>query len=240
MKKVFEILKCLMLVAVIVVFMVFTLKKQEKVKCEQFDVLLLATEDHFVNNQMINELLNNKNLHPLEKRNEKISIHEMEESIINHSSIKTANVYSDIAGNISVEIRQRKVIARIINENQSYYIDEEGKDMPLSDYFTARTLVISGSVGVADKQELFKMASFINEHQFWKAQVMQIHIEENGDLVLIPRVGYHQIIFGKAKNFEEKFTNLKLFYEKGIAHKGWNNYSKINLKFKNQIVCTKK
>ena len=28
-------------------------------------------------------------------------------------------------------------------------------------------------------------------------------------------------------------------FEKGILEKGWNNYSHINLKFKNQIVCTK-
>ena len=112
--------------------------------------------------------------------------------------------------------------------------------MPLSNAFTARTLVISGNVNFTEKGALFSLARFIDEHAFWKAQIMQIHGEENGDLILIPRVGYQQIVFGKAVNIEAKFSKLKLFYEKGISEKGWNNYSQINLKFKNQIVCTKK
>ena len=64
------------------------------------------------------------------------------------------------------------------------------------------------------------MTKFIDEHPFWKAQIMQIHAEDNGDLTLIPRVGNQQIVFGKARNIEEKFSNLKLFYEKGISDKG--------------------
>ena len=112
--------------------------------------------------------------------------------------------------------------------------------MPLSDTFTARTLVISGNINFTEKGALFSLVKFIDEHAFWKAQIMQIHGEVNGDLILIPRVGYQQIIFGKAVNIEEKFSKLKLFYEKGISEKGWNNYLQINLKFKNQIVCIKK
>ena len=37
---------------------------------------------------------------------------------------------------------------------------------------------------------------------------MQIHIEENEDLTLIPRVGYHQIVFGKIENLEEKLNKM--------------------------------
>ena len=68
---------------------------------------------------------------------------------------------------------------------------------------------------------------------------MQIHAENNGDLILIPRVGYQQIVLGKPIDIADKFSKLKLLYEKGILEKGWNNYSHINLKFKNQIICTK-
>lgn len=240
MKNAFEILKWLMLFAVIVLLMAFSFKQQEKVKCQQFDVLLSASEDHFVNNEMIHELLKNKKLHPLEKTSEEIAIKEMEQRISNHAAVKNANVYSDILGKISVEITQRKPIARVVGEKDSYYLDEDGKQMPLSNHYTARTLVISGNVAAINSEALFQMAKYIYKNPFWRAQIMQIHIEENEDLTLIPRVGYHQIVFGKAENLEEKFSNLKLFYEKGISYKGWNSYSSINLKFKNQIVCTKK
>ena len=240
MKKAFEILKWLMLVVVIVLLMAFSFKQQAKVKCQHFDVLLAASEDHFVNNEMIHELLKNKNLHPLERASAEIAIKEIEQSISNHAAVKNANVYSDILGKISVDITQRKPIARVVGEKDSYYIDEYGKRIPLSNHYTARTLVISGNVATINSEALFQIAQYIYKDPFWNAQIMQVHIEDNEDLTLIPRVGYHQIVFGEVENFEEKFSNLKLFYEKGISYKGWNNYSSINLKFKNQIVCTKK
>ena len=61
MKKAFEILKWLMLVSVIVLLKSFTFKQQEQVKCQQFDVLITASEEHFLNTEMIHNLLKNKN-----------------------------------------------------------------------------------------------------------------------------------------------------------------------------------
>lgn len=240
MKKVFDILSWLMLITVIVLLMAFSVKKQKAVDCKVFEVVVAQSENHFVNEKTINNLLKDKNLHPLGKIKTEIAIDEMEKSIVNHTLIKEVNAYSDIAGNVAVEIVQKRPIARIFTAINSFYIDENGKKMPLSNTFTARTLVISGNVNFTEKGALFSLARFIDEHAFWKAQIMQIHGEENGDLTLIPRVGYQQIVFGKAVNIEAKFSKLKLFYEKGISEKGWNNYSQINLKFKNQIVCTKK
>ena len=56
---------------------------------------------------------------------------------------------------------------------------------------------------------------------------------------LIPKVGKHKIIIGNVENIEQKLYNLKLFYINGLNQKGWENYSVINLKYQNQIVCTK-
>ena len=240
MKKAFSILSWLMLIAVIILLMTFSTKKQKTADCKVFEVVVAQSENHFVNEKIINNLLKEKNLHPLGKTKTKIAIDEMEKSIANHTLIKEVNAYSDIAGNVAVEIVQKRPIARISTAINSFYIDENGKKMPLSNTFTARTLVISGNVNFTEKGALFSLARFIDEHAFWKAQIMQIHGEDNGDLTLIPRVGYQQIVFGKAVNIEAKFSKLKLFYEKGISEKGWNNYLQINLKFKNQIVCTKK
>jgi len=45
------------------------------------------------------------------------------------------------------------------------------------------------------------------------------------------------ILFGPMDEIEEKFKKLKLFYKEVLPKKGWNTYSSINLKYKNQIVC---
>ena len=69
---------------------------------------------------------------------------------------------------------------------------------------------------------------------------MQLHINENKEVELIPRVGNHVILLGGEEEMEEKFEKLLLFYQKGIQQTGWNKYSIINLKYKNQLVCVKR
>jgi cell division protein FtsQ len=53
-------------------------------------------------------------------------------------------------------------------------------------------------------------------------------------------VGNHQILLGSLDDFEKKLKHLRLFYEQVIPKMGWEKYSVINLKYRNQIVCTKK
>ena len=240
MQKLIEIVKWILLLSVIVLLMAFSVNKQKLTTCNVFDVEIVSSKNDFIDSKTVEEFLKNKNLYPSGKFRTEIAIDEMEKNIANHPSVQNANAFSDIRGNIKVEIKQRNPIVRVQTINKSFYIDESGKKMPLSEVYTSRVLVITGNVNYYKIDELFLMSKFITDSPFWKAQIMQMHLEENEEITLIPRVGYQQIVFGEPINIEEKFMKLKLFYEKGISDKGWNNYSHINLKFKNQIVCTKK
>ena len=69
----------------------------------------------------------------------------------------------------------------------------------------------------------------------------QINVTNEKELELYLAVGNHKIIFGDAIDIEEKFKKLKIFYTDGLNKTdGWNKYSVINVKYKNQVVCTKK
>jgi cell division protein FtsQ len=88
--------------------------------------------------------------------------------------------------------------------------------------------------------ELYQLAQYIEDHEFWKAQVQQIYVNNNYDFELIPRVGSHVIVFGDISNCEEKFNNLESLYINGLNAVGWNKYETINLKYKGQVICTKR
>lgn len=60
------------------------------------------------------------------------------------------------------------------------------------------------------------------------------------NIELVPRVGDHLVYLGRLDNFEQKLKRLKVFYEKGLNQVGWNKYSRINVEFSNQIICTKR
>jgi cell division protein FtsQ len=49
----------------------------------------------------------------------------------------------------------------------------------------------------------------------------------------------YQIEFGKMINEKSKFKNYKAFFQKAILDSSLYKYKKINLRFTNQVVCTK-
>ena len=133
--------------------------------------------------------------------------------------------------------------------------------MLLSDKYTANVLLANGAIyesyarhytrpvnelvnGVPSTKmlgKLYAMAKYINANKFWNAQVRQIYINKDKEMELVPMVGDQKIIFGDTTDMNEKFNKLHTFYLQGLNVTGWwNKYSTINLKFKNQIVCTKK
>jgi cell division protein FtsQ len=157
-------------------------------------------------------------------------------------------VYNDLTGEVKIEVRQRKPVLRIINSSlKSFYIDENGLKMPLSPNFAARVLIANGNItesygGIFDSvqtklvQDIYHLTKYTLRNEFWNSQIEQIYVQENGDLVLIPRVGNHKIIFGDISEMEEKFENLMVFYIQALPKVGWETYSVINVKFKGQII----
>lgn len=100
---------------------------------------------------------------------------------------------------------------------------------------------------------LTKLVNFvksIENDDFWSAQIVQINVLGGGEtgsgswrepqLELVPRAGDHIVLLGAIDGSErEKLDKLKLFYLRGLWHEGWEGYRYINIKYKDQIVCTK-
>ena len=222
------------------------------------------SSNKFITESDVTQALEKENIKLVGMLMDSINIHYLEDILThNNKSINRAEVYRTMNGEIGVNVEQRRPIMRIINPNgDSYYIDANGQVMPLSKKYTAHVIVVNGNLNEpymdhvgenmlrqqlkADKStgellpDLFKLVYFINNNRFWKAQIEQIYINSKGDIELVPRVGNHTIILGTVDNMREKFENLEAFYEQGLSRYGWNKYKTINLKFKNQIVCTKR
>lgn len=186
----------------------------------------------------------------------------IEQALNSLDAVMNATVYKTVDGKVNVLVEQRKPMVRIINrKGQSYYVDNEGQILPLSKKFTPHVMIINGNIdepykiepqskiplpnNSSDKNsnfmsELFLFAKYIYEDTFWASQITQIYVGNAHNIELIPRVGSHTILLGSLDGYIEKLDNLKLFYSKGLPEEGWNKYQQINLKYRNQIVCTKK
>jgi cell division protein FtsQ len=166
----------------------------------------------------------------------------MEKTIEQHGLIEDAEVFVLPSGELQVELTQKKPIVRVQNiSDNEFYVTMDGNPFPLSRNYTQRVLIANGHIADSvDVAQVTKLSRYIVQDAFWKSQIIQVYLNENKEFELIPRVGNHTILLGGLEEMEEKFEKLMLFYQKGVQQTGWNNYSLINLKYKNQLVCVKR
>jgi cell division protein FtsQ len=169
-----------------------------------------------------------------------------------------------VGGEMSIKIKQRRTIARIVNLlNESYYIDDRGMLMPWSEEYTSPVILANGNFAdsyaalyhqsldaiSADSalktptklDDIWQITKRIDADTFLRAQMVQLYVSPDNGFELIPRIGNHIIVLGDISDLDEKFKKLIIFYRDGIDRTGnWNDYTLIDLQYKNQIVCTKK
>lgn len=253
------------LVSGLLLAMGFVNKEQDQMRCTALDVKVDQSDDlYFLDKLDVTQLIHDRGDSIVGQPRYSVNVPEIEKALNSHADIANAEVYLGINGELKVEVKQRKPVLRVINaDGESYYLDDAGKPMPLSDKYTAKVLVANGNFlepyskrytySVFDiakdslfrsssmLDDLFSMAMYINANDFWKAQVQQIYVNKDRELELVPTVGNQKIVFGDTSAMEEKFNKLMTFYQEGLNITGWwDKYAVINLKFKNQIVCTKK
>lgn len=176
-----------------------------------------------------------------------VNLNQLEKKVESHPFVKNAEVFSDLKGNIWVEIDQHKPMARIVRPMAADgYISTEGVILPTSPKYTTRVLTLEGSyaerllqeqkLGV-EHQGLMDLIRFIEKDEFWKAQITGLELNRKNDIRMYQQVGKQVIEFGAAEQIEEKFKKIALFYDEILPAKGWNTYSRVNVKYKDQIIC---
>jgi cell division protein FtsQ len=238
----------------------FAMESNKDIPCRSFTVNVYG-DSYFLDSSHVINTVYSKFGQLEGKKLREISLSNIEDMVRNIYFVKESQVYRTIDGDIVVNVKQREPVARIINaHNESFYIDTRGRLMKTSDQYTARVVIVTGHIAArysstldlyAEKdpdeitpskkilKELNELVHYIRNNPFWDAWIDQIYVTRTGDFELMPKNGAHVIEFGKAEDIDKKFQKLLLFYQNGLTHVGWSSYSRLNLKFKNQIVCSK-
>lgn len=243
----------------------FTRKKHSEIVCSKIEVVLTdsITSGSFERSPLLARIQGeNSNLIGIPV--DSINAAALEEKINMNPFIKHAEIYKTVKGVVRIEIRQRVPIIRIIDKhNSSFYLDAEGVLMPNSDKYISRVLVANGNIEIAESDslienrvminsmppenakllnrklcELYTLSLYIDKNKFWKSQIEQVYVTQEGEFELIPKVGNHIIVFGTLTDYKVKFDKLSAFYEKALKAYKLNQYKIINLKFKDQVICT--
>ena len=238
----------LALLAGLVLLMGFIGTKSSEQACSAVQVIVLGDES-FIEQKDIIAILTETHGELEGRTLESIPIHQIEQDLRQIPYVFSAIVTIDMDGQLTVRVKQREAVVRIINKNGlDFYVDRQGHKMPVSLKYVPRVPVANGFIsdpydGTLDSvksqlvADIFKTAQFISSDSVWNSQVVQLYVNEYQDIELVPRVGNQRIILGNADSLERKFEKLMLFYRKIIPKTGLGAYKSVNLKFAGQIVC---
>lgn len=202
------------------------------------NVKFVGENNLFITNENVSKLLiqNFKGLINIPK--ETLVLNELENALKSNPMIKKAEVYVAVDGTLNAEIEQKSPIARV-STNESYYIDDDGFYMPLSHNFSARVPLVTGFVEKNDLKNIYIVANKVNNDEFLKKHVVEIRQGIDKDVYLKLRQCQFLVQLGDVAFLDKKINNLKAFYQKNLKEKTLDSYSKVNLQFDNQVVCTK-
>lgn len=206
----------------------------------------------FLNQTDIQMLLTENGGDPLMgSRLDEVSLNDLENRVNRNKLIKKCQVFRDLKGNLVVEVEQEKPLARWINTSRDgewrntdgYYISDEGVFFPLSDSYSARSLLVTGSFFAKAKnlkskngEAIMELMRFLNTDPFWRAQIVALDADNEGEVHVRTVLGDQLVELGTAEDYQRKLDKLKLFYKKVLVQ-DWSRYSKISVKFRDQIVC---
>ncbi|MFK5957651.1 MAG: cell division protein FtsQ [Lutibacter sp.] len=218
----------------------FSNQKNSVIKVREIVIEFEEGNNLFMNYQIVNKLLIQNNTTVKNQAKSVIDLHQLEANVLSHPMVEDAAIFLTVDGLLKAKIKQRTPIARVLSNTRSYYIDKQAKKMPLSENYSARVLLVSGDVNEGDIEEIHYLVTAILNDEFLKKQLISIKKMPNNEFILNTRVGDQKIVLGNTTNLNQKFKKLKSFFNKTMADKTIEKYSAINLKYNNQVVCTKK
>jgi cell division protein FtsQ len=257
-KHIWAILKWLLLLAYLLVMLSFVKRERKAVRCSQvsYDI---SRNHAFVDTAEVYDVLIKDSVYPVGKPMAAIDLKKIEELVTAHPAIKKTDVFSEMDGKLYISVQQRNPLLRIITEsNMHYYVDDDYGLMSVGFDYTADVPVLSGHLPdtlisafrqgndslqlpqyAFTMNELIDFAGYLYEDPLWRNLIVQVYVNDQHEFELIPRLGDYLIILGNLENYPYKMKKLEAVYKKAFPDFGWKDYKTINLKYSNQVVCSK-
>ncbi len=195
----------------------------------------------FITENEIIDQLSVSNLHPEGHLTNLLNTFAIEKQLFQNSAIQDVNVFSQLSGEVDIEVRQRKPIVRVENaKRQQFYICSDGCLMATNPAHTAYLIVANGHISEAFRanqnveksandtiyptpilNKIFQLTTFIRNNEFLNALIDQIYINSKNEFELVPKVGNQLILLGDAEDYKDQFKRLEQFYSHGIQKAGW-------------------
>ncbi|MBD5357926.1 MAG: hypothetical protein HDR88_13110 [Bacteroides sp.] len=172
---------------------------------------------------------------------EAIDTRHLETYLSRFSNFEDVECTVTTGGKLSINIQPMVPAIRVFDGDKSYYINKEGKVIESKPNFFVDVPVVVGNFSSSfTPMQVLPLVRFIERDKVMSKLVGMIEAKDPDNLILVPRIHGHVINFGDTNLLDYKRKALLTVYRKVMPYKGWNVYDTISVKFKGQVVATRR
>ncbi|MDZ7718764.1 MAG: FtsQ-type POTRA domain-containing protein [Balneolaceae bacterium] len=157
--------------------------------------------------------------------------------------VKDATVNMGMLGTLTFKITEREPFAILVDGNRRVYVAEGGfklpiipekvKDVPLVYGFSARSL--SDTLKSDQYQQVEEFLIAAQENELGWITISEVSWNDSEGVVALTYENGVKLLFGRDQ-FREKIENWEAFYTNVVSKKGIGAFTRIDLRFEDQII----
>lgn len=169
-------------------------------------------------------------------------IEKLERQLSQDNSFENVECYITSDNKLQIDIVPMIPEIRVFSpDGKSYYINKDGKRIDTGNEFFMDVPVVTGNFDQKfPAKNILPVTRHIAADDYLKNLITMIEVKSATNILLYPCIKGQVINIGDTTELTKKFDNLTLFYRKVMNHKGWETYDTISVKFRNQIVATRR
>ena len=229
-------------------------QSRKPILCKDIRIVVIdSTENSFVTTSDVRMFLDRSYGKIIGLRIDSIDLVKVEKVVDSRSAVLKSEAFVTRDSILNITVTQRKPVVRFQKRDGGFYADAEGYIFPLQNSYASHVQIIDGDIPLAANsgykgsienpdekiwfRRIMNVVNYMENSKVWKDKIVQIHVEKNGELILIPRTGNERFIFGQPHSLKEKFSKMERYYTTIVPEKGSDKYKSVDVRFDKQIVC---
>lgn len=215
----------------------FTIHTEDPM-CEVCSIQLKdSLERSYVTPDELETMLHNTKLHPVNKPCSQISTQAIEQCVLAHPMVRTAQCFITTHGATKIDATQRIPLLKVEMEGNHYFIDTDRLRMPVRSSITTPVLPVRGRVEERmAKGILWDIADYIQHRPYWETRFKSVYVAGPNAIELVDTTNVH-ILIGDGQEYIAKLNKLQTF-ENQMRGREYS-YSVLDLRYQNQVIGRK-
>ena len=198
-----------------------------------------SDERLYLSETELTALLQQADIYPVGRKLNIVSLQRIENAILRHPMVRTAECYLTPRHVVRVRLTQRVPVLHVQTAMENYYIDSDRKVMPSRNAIRDQVLLVTGTVGVqAASGVLANFALWLDEEPYWKErihhlelkspQMVYVYYRDNGKI--------EKAVLGSMHDYARKLRKFRIFLQNRPPDIQEKNYTEYDLRFKGQVI----